>query len=41
MILKLIEPPIRKVALNEELIMKYAESLRKNVRRVHELEFVV
>ena len=41
MILKLIEPSIKNLKLNEDLITKYAESTRKNVRRIHEIEYAI
>ena len=40
-ILEVIEQPVNNIRLLEDLVHKYAETTRKNVRRTHELEFVV
>ena len=41
MIVSLIDKPMKNMALNEELLSKFGEALRKNVRRVHEMEYIV
>ena len=40
-VLALLRKPINSIALQEELLHKYGESLRRNVRRVHELEAII
>ena len=40
-VLQAIEKPVKKMAFMEDLLHKYADSTRKNVRRVHELEFII
>ena len=41
MMLDILKQPINKMALQEELITKYGEAVRRNVRRVHEMEYVI
>ena len=39
--LDLLEKPLQKLVLQEELLQKYGDTTRKNVRRVHELEYTL
>ena len=41
LILTLIEKPLQKMGLNEQLLEKYTESTRKIVRRQHEMEYII
>ena len=41
MILSIIEKPINKLALQEQVLQKYGQVTRKNVRRIHEIEYTV
>ena len=41
MIITLLEKPIRKIAQNDEIIHKMGESMRKNIRLTHELDFTL
>jgi len=41
LILTLLEKPVRKIQQNDQLISKIGESLRKNIRRTHEIEFIM
>ena len=40
-IVALLDKPLKNMALNEELLSKYGETARRNVRRVHEMEYIV
>ena len=40
MIMELLEKPIRTMHEYEEIMTRMGESLRKNIRRTHELDFV-
>ena len=41
MILDILKPQINKMALQDKLITDYGLAVRRNVRRLHELEFVM
>jgi len=41
MIITLMEQPLRKMQQNDEVISKLGDSLRKNIRRTHEMEFII
>ena len=40
-VLSVVDKPVKKMKLLEEMVSKYADSTRKNVRRIHELEYVI
>ena len=37
----MLEQPLAKMGLQDQVMHKYNEALRKNVRRVHEMEYVI
>lgn len=41
MILEMIDKPLKKLNLQESLLKKYGDSQRRNVRRIHEVEFIM
>lgn len=41
MLLSILEKPIHKMGLHEQLMQKFGQTLRKSVRRVHEMEHVI
>ena len=41
LIIGLLENPIRKMQQSEDILKKMSESLRRNIRRTHELEYIV
>ena len=41
LILTLLDKPLTKMTIQEELMTKYSESLRRNIRRTQELEFTL
>ena len=41
MILDILKKPVQKMAFQEELLQKYGDTVRKNVRRLHEIEYVL
>ena len=41
MIISLLENPVKQMSQHEEVITKMGESLRKNIRRTHDLEYIL
>lgn len=41
LVLTLLEKPIRQISHSEQIITKMSDTLRRNVRRVHEIEYIL